>query len=209
MSISTIPTVSHEKPAADKTASAVDLARSGDRRAFDWLVAQYQHMIVSLCTNLLGNRNDGKDAAQDAFAKAYLQLGGYRGEAAFPTWLYAITINTCRNRQQSFWEKLFKRSVLPGIPAHEDDTTEMIEIIDSSPLPSEELEKKELRDQIKRAIMMLPIRYRELIILRDIVQLHYDEIAFIMSVPIDTIKSGIARSRLALQAELRELIDGF
>jgi RNA polymerase sigma-70 factor (ECF subfamily) len=193
----------------NETDAEVKQARSGDRRAFDRLITKYQNMIVSLCIHLLGNRNDGEDAAQDAFIKAYQQLGSFRMEARFSTWLYTIAINVCRNRQRSFWQKLLGRSIATGIPGLDDDTTEMIEIIDSSPLPGQELEKKELRDQIKRAIGLLPHRYRELIILRDLRQMRYNEIASIMSVPEGTIKSGIARARLALQAELRGLIDGF
>jgi RNA polymerase sigma-70 factor (ECF subfamily) len=166
-------------------------------------------MIVSLCTHLLGNKNDGDDAAQDTFMKAFLQLGSFRGDAQFSTWLYAIAINVCRNRQRSFWQRLFKQSSTAGIPGINDDASEMIDIIDSSPHPSQELEKKELRDQIKRAIGRLPFRYRELIVLRDIRQLRYDEIAAILEVPEGTIKSGIARARLTLQVELKGLIDGF
>ena len=187
----------------------VEQARHGDRQAFNRLVLRYQNMIVSLCTHLLGNKNDGEDAAQDAFVKAFMQLESFRGDARFSTWLYIIAVNACRNRQRSFWQKLFKHSLATGIPGKEDDGAEMIEIIDSSPLPSQELEKKEFRDQIKRAIGLLPCRYRELIILRDIQQLRYDEIAAIINVPEGTIKSGIARARLALQVELKGLIDGF
>jgi RNA polymerase sigma-70 factor (ECF subfamily) len=193
----------------DEMSTEVEQARRGDRQAFNRLVLRYQNMIVSLCTHLLGNKNDGGDAAQDAFVKAYLQLGSFRGDARFSTWLYTIAVNVCRNRQRSFWQKLFKQSSAVGIPGIDDDASEMIEIIDSSPLPSQELEKKELRDQIRRAIGMLPCRYRELIVLRDLRQLRYDEIAFIMDVPEGTIKSGIARARLALQVELKGLIDGF
>jgi RNA polymerase sigma-70 factor (ECF subfamily) len=201
----TIPTAA----SPDEMNAEVVLTRHGDRQAFNRLVVRYQTMIVSLCTHLLGNKNDGDDAAQDTFMKAFLQLGSFRGDAQFSTWLYAIAINVCRNRQRSFWQRLFKQSSTAGIPGINDDASEMIDIIDSSPHPSQELEKKELRDQIKRAIGRLPFRYRELIVLRDIRQLRYDEIAAILEVPEGTIKSGIARARLTLQVELKGLIDGF
>jgi RNA polymerase sigma-70 factor (ECF subfamily) len=201
----TIPTTAPP----DEMNTEVERARLGNRQAFNRLVVRYQNMIVSLCTHVLGNKNDGDDAAQDTFLNAYLQLGSFRGDARFSTWLYSIAINVCRNRQRSFWQKLFKRSSSADIPGRDDDASEMIEIIDSSPLPGQELEKKELRDQIRRAIGLLPSRYRELIVLRDIKQLHYGEIADIMDVPEGTIKSGIARARLALQVELKGLIDGF
>jgi RNA polymerase sigma-70 factor (ECF subfamily) len=194
---------------ANGTGNDVGQARNGDRRSFDRLVLRYQDLIVSLCVHLLGNRTNGEDAAQDAFVKAFQQLGSFKGEASFSTWLYRIAINVCRNRRKSFWHKLFQRSVSAGIPDSDDDTKEMIDIIDSSPLPGQELERKELRDEIKRAICLLPHRYRELIILRDIRQHRYDEIATIIGVPEGTIKSGIARARLALQVELKGLIDDF
>jgi len=88
------------------------------------------------------------------------------------------------------------------------DLTETIEILDSTPWPSEQLERKELRDQIKRVLVQMPTRYRELIVLRDIKELSYTEIADILDVPLGTVKSGLARARLAMQVELRGLVDG-
>ena len=201
----TIPTAETES----EVNADVELARSGNRKAFSRLVIKYQNMIVSLCTHLLGNKNDGEDTAQETFIKAFQGLASFRNEARFSTWLYTIAVNLCRNHQRSFWQKLFRKSKAAGIPSTTDDASEMIDIIDSSPLPSQDLERKEFRDHIKRAIGLLPARYRELIVLRDIKQMRYDEIATIMDVPEGTIKSGIARARLALQTELKGRIDGF
>jgi RNA polymerase sigma-70 factor, ECF subfamily len=201
----TIPTAETES----EVNADVELARSGNRKAFNRLVIKYQNMIVSLCTHLLGNKNDGEDIAQETFIKAFQGLASFRNEARFSTWLYTIAVNLCRNHQRSFWQKLFRKSKTTGTPSTPDDALEMIDIIDSSPQPSQEIEKKEFRDHIKSAIGLLPARYRELIVLRDIKQMRYDEIATIMDVPEGTIKSGIARARLALQTELKGRIDGF
>lgn len=194
---------------ADDPMTDVRLAQTGNRQAFNRLVQLHQDMIFGLCVYLLGNVNDGEDAAQDTFINAFRNLSIFRVEASFATWLTAIALRVCRNYQRSFWQKLFRRSWATGMPSDDPDSREMIEIIDSSPLPSQELEKKELRDQIKKAMALLPARYRELIVLRDIMQMRYDRIAAAMDIPEGSIKSGIARARLALQHELRGLIYGF
>jgi RNA polymerase sigma-70 factor (ECF subfamily) len=193
----------------DDVSEIVAQARRGDRQAFNRLVIRYQDIIVNLCASLMSNRSDGEDAAQETFIKAWEQIDFFRGEAQFSTWLHTIAVNTCRNKQRSFWQRLFRKSVPAGMPALDEDVAETIEIIDSSPLPSQELERKELKDQIIRALGMLPDRYRELIVLRDLRQFSYAEMAEMLDVPEGTIKSGIARARLALQVELKGLIDGF
>jgi RNA polymerase sigma-70 factor, ECF subfamily len=192
----------------DELDTLVQRVQNGDRQAFNRLILRSQDVIVSLCTHLMRNRSEGEDAAQDTFIKAFQEIGTFRGEAQFSTWLYSIAVNVCRNRLRSFWQKLFSHSISTGMPDVEKDLTETIEILDSSPWPSEQLEKKELRDQIKRVLVQLPARYRELIVLRDIKELSYAEIATILGVPVGTVKSGLARARLAMQVELKGLIDG-
>lgn len=182
--------------------------QNGDRQAFNRVVLRYQDAIVSLCTHLMRNRDEGEDAAQDTFINAFREIGSFRGEAQFTTWLYRIAVNVCRNKLRSFWQKLFQHAASTGMPDVDRDLTETIEILDSSPWPSEQLEKKELRDQIKRVLVQLPAHYRELIVLRDIKELSYTEIAAILGVPLGTVKSGLARARLAMQVELKGLIDG-
>ena len=188
---------------------AIQKVQKGDRNEFNGLVQKHQDAVVSLCTHLMRNRAEGEDAAQDTFVNAFRRLDSFRGESRFFTWLYSIAVNVCRNKQRSFWERLFQRSVSVGAPDVDKDLSETIEILDSTPWPSEQLEKKELRDQIKRVLMQMPTRYRELIVLRDIKELSYADISAILEVPLGTVKSGLARARLSMQVELRGLVDGF
>jgi RNA polymerase sigma-70 factor (ECF subfamily) len=211
--IDSLPPERKEEETATDAAGAEDfadvkLAKKGDRKGFNRLVQKYQDSVVSLCTHLMRNRTEGEDAAQDTFVSAFQAIGSFRGESRFFTWLYSIAVNMCRNRQRSFWQRLFQHSASTGAPDVDKDLSETIEILDSTPWPSEQLEKKELRDQIKRVLMQMPTRYRELIVLRDIKELSYSEIAQILELPLGTVKSGLARARLAMQVELRGLIDG-
>jgi RNA polymerase sigma-70 factor, ECF subfamily len=192
----------------DELDGIVALARDGDRQAFNRLVLRYQDVIVNLCISLMGNRCDGEDAAQETFVKAFEQMNLFRGEAKFSTWLHTIAVNSCRNRHQSFWHKLFRKSVSIGSTGIDEDESESVDIVDSSMLPNQVLERKELQGQIKGALLNLPVRFRELIVLREIRQLSYAEIAVILKVPEGTVKSGIARARLALQAEFKGIVDG-
>jgi RNA polymerase sigma-70 factor, ECF subfamily len=194
--------------ALDEAYATVQLARKGDRQAFNRLVLKYQDAIVSLCTHLMRNRTEGEDAAQDTFVSAFRRLDSFKGDSRFYTWLYAIAVNMCRNRHRSFWQRLFQHSASAGEPDVDKDLSETIEILDSTPWPSEQLERKELRDQIKRVLMQMTSRYRELIVLRDIKELSYAEIAEVLEIPLGSVKSGLARARLAMQVELRGLVDG-
>jgi RNA polymerase sigma-70 factor, ECF subfamily len=192
----------------DEEQMAVQHVQDGDRQAFNSLVLKYQDSVVSLCTHLMRNRMEGEDAAQDTFVNAFRQITMFRGESRFFTWLYSIAVNVCRNRQRSFWQRLFQHAASAGTPEVDKDLSETIEILDSTPWPSEQLERKELRDQVKRVLLQLPTRYRELIVLRDLKELSYAEIAAILEIPVGTVKSGLARARLAMQVELRGLVDG-
>lgn len=189
-------------------AGLLSLAQQGDHGAYAQLVRMHQDAVVSLCTYLLGNRTQGEKAAISAFVKSFERLSSYRSNLSFSTWLYAMAVTVCRERQRNAWQRLFWQLVATGIPKFDEDAAETIAIINTSPRPTVELERKEIRDHLKRALHLLPVHYRARIVLRDIKGLGYTEIAAIMAVPVETIKSGIARARLALISALKEFHNG-
>jgi RNA polymerase sigma-70 factor (ECF subfamily) len=204
-----------EKGAADSEAPAMELDddsrliqlfRDGDRVAFDRLVLKYQRQIIAFCVRQLGNYSDGEEAAQETFFKVYRNISQFRGDCCFSTWIYTIAVNTCRNMGQSWWKKLWKGALKIDKPVSvEDGDEEIRDLRDTRNLPSKDLDRKCQAEEIKEALSKLPAIHKELIILRDFQELHYEEIEKITGLSSGTIKSRLARARAALQNELKGL----
>jgi len=170
--------------------------KAGDLSAFEELVVKYQDRIYNLCRYKLGNARDADDAAQDIFIKAFRNLKDFKPEKTFYTWLYRIGINTCLDyRRKSFSASSFLQSLSWGITSPSDQSL-------SDTTPEKLYELKETRKSVEFALAKLPEKLRAVIILREIEQLTYEEIAEIMNSSIGTVKSRISRAR----ATLREIL---
>jgi RNA polymerase sigma-70 factor (ECF subfamily) len=172
--------------------------KGGDLYAFEKLVVKYQDRIYNLCRYTLGNARDADDAVQDIFIKAYRNLKDFKPEKPFYTWLYRIGVNTCLDfRRKSFSASSFLQSLSREMAATADQS-----LFDTTPEKLYEL--KETRKAIEFALAKLPEKLRAVIILREIEQLTYEEIAEIMNSSIGTVKSRISRAREMLRETLKE-----
>ncbi|MDD5680742.1 MAG: sigma-70 family RNA polymerase sigma factor [Candidatus Omnitrophica bacterium] len=182
--------------------------RNGDKSAFDKLVLKYKDNVFNLCYRFLGNYEEADDYAQETFIKVYRGLAGFRFESAFSTWLYRVTVNTCKNRLSSLEFRHSKKMIaIDGGRDNEDcRKTNTIDIKDDSPSPKAALERKEKEILIQQTIESLPPDQRMIILLRDIEGLSYAEMAEISGYKIGTVKSRLARARQALAEKLRSAI---
>jgi RNA polymerase sigma-70 factor (ECF subfamily) len=191
----------------DDDEKLVALCREGDRIAFDRLVLKYQHLVVGMCTRLLGSTQDGEDAAQECFVKVYRNISRFAGESSFSTWLYRIAVNTCRNYHKSWWSRLRKQSVKLDAPrrsdGEDDDNGPSIDLRDTRFVPAKDLERKRLGATIAQALEELPAGQREMVVLRDVQGLTYDEIEKITGQAEGTVKSRLFRARAVLQEKLK------
>jgi RNA polymerase sigma-70 factor (ECF subfamily) len=185
----------------------VELCRAGDRIAFDRLVLKYQHLVVGMCTRLTGSHEDGEDTAQECFVKVYRHITRFSGESSFSTWLYRIVINTCRNRHRSWWNRLSRQSVVLDASHDPDREGEMAttELRDTRFTPVKDLERKRLGMTLEKAIGELPLQQKELVLLRDVQGLSYEEIEQITGQVEGTVKSRLFRARTQLQQKLKDL----
>ncbi|MCM1149086.1 MAG: sigma-70 family RNA polymerase sigma factor [Butyricicoccus sp.] len=172
-------------------------ARGGDERAFEELVTRYERLVYAVCLKLLGNEPDAQDAAQETFIKLYRYLPSFRGESKFSVWLYRLANNACID--------MLRKKSLPtvSLSAHEDESG-VPEIPDGRFSPENELEKKQLRQAVERALDSLPEPYRQAIVLREVAGQSYEEIAQSLVIDIGTVKSRIFRARRRLCAILSE-----
>ena len=173
----------------------IEAVRTGQIDRFETLVREYEGGIYRLCLRMLGNEQDALDAAQDTFFNAYRGLDGFRAESRFSTWLYRLASNVCL-------DMLRRRPAVPELSADEDKRVHSI--ADSAPSPQEALEAKELRELVDRAIAALPEEHRQVVILRDVNGLSYEEIASITGLEPGTVKSRIYRARKRLAAALMD-----
>ncbi|MHB1483136.1 MAG: RNA polymerase sigma factor [Saccharofermentanales bacterium] len=180
-------------PNTDDVKLAIE-ASKGNTDAFERLVELYFTGIVGVCYSITGNAQDAEDCAQDAFVKAYRNIGRYDASASFFTWIYRIAINTCydlkrkQNRTQSI-------SIDEAIES--DDGVLFLQLEDMGDLPDQQMIKQISDSRIQEIIDSLPEKYSRIIRLKDIEGMSYQEIAQIENIKEGTVKSRLARARVA------------
>ena len=179
-------------------------ARAGDHDAFRVLVERHQARAYRLALRILRSEEAARDAVQEAFVKAYTSLGRFEERSSFYTWLYRLVTNQCidMRRREHAERRLEWRE---GDPLEEGGLPLAPEAEDSVPaLPSDEVERKELRAQLGAAIGELPEAARETLLLREVDGLAYAEIAELQGIPRGTVMSRLHYAR----RRLRELLRG-
>ncbi len=174
----------------------VTAAQQGDQAAFGALVEKYQAMAYSQALRMVGNPDDAADATQDAFLNAWRALPGFQGQSSFSTWLYRLTSNACID----LLRRSKRRPTLSITVADEDEEgPQETDIPDERWSPERELERKETRQAVRSGLTALSPEHREVLALREFEGLSYQEIAQLLELEEGTVKSRIARARLALR----------
>lgn len=174
----------------------VAAARQGDQKAFEELVRLYEKRVLALTQRMCKNPEDAAEAAQEAFFAAWQGLKSFRGESSFSTWLYRLASNACVDRLRREGRRRNAVSL--------DDEELNLDIPSSISSPQEEAERRELGERIGEGLRALPPEYRAVLILREIHQLRYEEIAGALGLDVGTVKSRISRGRKRLRRFLLE-----
>lgn len=178
----------------DDVKTLVRRSQRGDTAAFEELVRLYQDKIYALACHLSGNQADAEDLAQEAFVKAYYALKGFRHEADFGTWLHRITVNQ--------WINLRRRE-RPALSLDEPVLTGDGEVrrepAAASEDPQEALERKEFQRFVRQALGEISREHRVVLVLREMHDYSYEEIARVLDCSLGTVKSRISRARTALK----------
>jgi RNA polymerase sigma-70 factor (ECF subfamily) len=183
---------------ADDTTELVKAFRRGDIQAFNRLVFLYQTKIYNLCLNYVKAPEEAKDLAQDIFVTAYKALPKLREEAKFAAWLYQIAVNHCRNR----YKRLSRRGFFSNRSLDDPDTYLQVTGDES---PENKLEKNDVIHFVRETINTLNEAEREILILRDLQELSYEEISTILEIPLGTVKSKLNRARSSLKDKLKKI----
>jgi RNA polymerase sigma-70 factor (ECF subfamily) len=162
----------------------------GDPRPFRALVARYRDQVINTAYRFLGNPRDAEDVAQEAFIKVYRGLPNFRATSSFSTWLYRITVNTCKN-------ELRHRSRRPTLL--EPDLESLGILLPTVPSAERAVIAHEQGDAVQDTLNRLSATYREALILRDIQGLSYREIATVLGIALSATKMRVRRARLAFR----------
>ena len=174
--------------------------QKGDVNAFEALVSAYEKNVYNLALRMMGNAQDAEDMAQEAFLKAYNSLPGFRGDSKFSVWLYRIVSNVCLDQLR----KKSKRPTVSLSMEDEDGEETQLDLPDTAQSPEELLEKKLTREAVRRGLAQLPEDARQILLLREIQGLSYEEIGEALGLEAGTVKSRIFRARKRLCAFLLE-----
>lgn len=173
--------------------------QQGDKAAFAQLVRANQQMVFSLLYRLIPEWMDLEDIAQEVWVKVYQSIGKMKNYASFKTWLHRIAVNT-------YYDKMRKQGHRVEIsldePVNEEESSVGMDIPDPRILPEDAVLSAEWKEYIETKIKSLPEQHRLMIVMRDIQNLSYEEIAEVTELSLGTVKSRIARAREKLLAEL-------
>jgi RNA polymerase sigma-70 factor (ECF subfamily) len=185
--------------------SRIQELQAGSEEAFDWLVSTYAPLVYRLAYRLLNQPADAGDVAQDVFLKVFRGVGTFEGHCSLKTWVYHITVNTVWN--QNRWWRRHREQERP-LEIHDDDFgTAPMDVIDESPSPLQDVLTLEAQELVRKALGRLSQSQRLILVLREMEELNYDEVAAILEVTEGTVKSRLARARLALKRELEGIME--
>ena len=180
--------------------------KSGDQCAFGELVESNWDKIFNRANNLLSNREDAEEVAQDTFVRAGRSLVNFRGECSISTWLYHIATNLARNKHWYWWRRKRFASISLDTPIGEDESLTIADVLASDAVdPAEENASLEFMKILPKAIDSLPEKYSEALRLRNEEDLSYEEISKRMGISVGTVKSRLSRAREYLRVEMEKL----
>ena len=178
----------------EQEAAVIQAVLDGDVNAYEALVKEYEKNVYNLALRMTGNSEDAADMAQEAFIKAYNSLTAFRGDSKFSVWLYRIVSNVCLDFLRS---RSRKQTV--SLSTENDDGEEVeLDIADETHSPEQLLDRSLTRDAVRRGLAALPPDHREILLLREIQGLSYEEIADVLGLEAGTVKSRIFRARKKL-----------
>jgi RNA polymerase sigma-70 factor, ECF subfamily len=177
--------------------------QTGDRQAFDELVAKYQRYVYNLIYQHLGRTDDLEDVAQEVFLRLYKFIRKYRGNASLESWIYKVVLNYCRThaRRRSTFTRIF------GMVPNSNGEERGFEILDTLASetydPAKTVEQRVQAEDIMGAVRSLPPIYSDILIMREVSELSYEEISQILGISIGTVKSRISRARDLVRSKVK------
>lgn len=178
----------------------IESLRRGSEQAYEELLARFQQPVYTLAVRLLDNPSEASDVVQEVFLKVFRNIDHFRGQSTLKTWIYRITVNEAHNARRWFFRHRRREVELDTDPQETRNWRETIR--DGGRSPFDVAFENERVGMIEAALERINPSFRDAVVLRDIVDLSYEEIADVLGVSLGTVKSRILRGREALREEL-------
>ena len=182
-------------PPADDDAGLVTRSRQGDLDAFEQLVIKHQKRMLNIAYRLIGDYDDACEVVQDAFVSAHRNVKTFRGDSKFTTWLTAITVNLSKNRLKHLKSRQGHEAYSLDDPVETNDGEMTIDPPSKAPSVLDQLEMCDVQSRVQDCIKVLDPDFREVLVLRDLQDLSYEEIGNLLKLHGGTVKSRLFRAR--------------
>ena len=182
-------------PPSDDDAGLVTRSRQGDLDAFEQLVAKHQKRMLNIAYRLIGDYDEACEVVQDAFVSAHRNIKKFRGDSKFTTWLTAITVNLSKNRLKQLISRKYHEAYSLDDPVETNDGEVTIDPLSKDPSVLDRLEKSDVQSSVQNCIKALDPAFREVLVLRDLQDLSYEEIGNLLKLHGGTVKSRLFRAR--------------
>ena len=170
-------------------------SKKQETEQFERLAGESERQVYAVCRHMMGTPQDAEDCAQETMLRAFKAFGSFRRDASFSTWITRIAMNVCT-------DALRKRRPVTSLDAMRDDTN--FDLPDAGPTAYAQLEQKERVRLLREGLDELPEEMRQIIVLRDMRGMSYEEIAAVLEVPLGTVKSRVNRAREKLSGILQK-----
>jgi RNA polymerase sigma-70 factor, ECF subfamily len=182
--------------------------KAGSEQAYSWLIAQYQPPVYNLVYRILNDPSDAADTTQEVFLKVFRGMKHFNGASSLKTWIYRIAVHEASNRRRWWFRHKSKETSMDD--SHEESFEPMValkeNLVDESSSPFDDCARGELKLRVEAALAQVAEPYRTALVLRDIEELSYEEIAEITETTMGTVKSRITRGRDALRRKLERYL---
>ena len=182
----------------------VERCRTGERMAFDELISTHQDRVLNTAFRLMGNYDEALDLTQEVFLNCFRKIGNFKGDSALSTWLYRITVNTAKNRWKYQYSRGYHKTQSYDAPLEAGVEERVNQFPDAQPTPRKVAVDHEAMAFLEEKLKDLNEEHRDVLVLRYIEELSYEDIADILRISLGTVKSRIHRARAELRDVMKE-----
>jgi RNA polymerase sigma-70 factor (ECF subfamily) len=192
--------------ARTEESAVIAALKAGSEEAYSWLIGEFHQPIYGLIYRIVNDPSDAADTTQDVFLKVFRGMKHFHGESSLKTWIYRIALHEAANRRRWWFRHKAQETPIDPVVAGEYEFSGEDRLMDPGESPFEKFAHGEVRVAVERALQEVPEPYRTALILRDLEEMSYEEIAEVLSISLGTVKSRITRGRDALRKKLTEYV---
>lgn len=188
--------------ARSQEAAVIAELKAGSEEAYAWLIGEFHQPIYSLVYRIVNDPSDAADTTQDVFLKVFRGMTHFHGASSLKTWIYRIALHEAANRRRWWFRHKAHETPIDPVEAGECELTGEERLVDPRESPFDNFAHAEVRTAVEQALQQVPEPYQTALILRDLEEMSYEEIAEVLQISLGTVKSRITRGRDALRKRL-------